>query len=120
MYILYVAGNDIDCQRKGIVIVGWLDKTFENQNISAKPILHKKDHNLTTVRVSAMHQCSPDTPLFRFRRAVTTMRIAHIRSRMKIHVGSPIEIQYILQGYGVPIETIPITYTGKSVSQRFS
>jgi hypothetical protein len=117
MYILFTAGYDIDTQRKGIVIVIWFDATFR---ISAQPKLHCKDHNLTTVRVSAMHQCSPDTPLFRFRRAVTTMRIAHIRSRMKIHVGSPIEIQYILQGYGVPIETIPITYTGKSVSQRFS
>jgi len=112
MYILYVVGNDIDCQRKGIVIVGWLDKTFENQNISAQPVLHKKDHHLTTVRVSAIHICTPDTPFYRFRRAVIAMRIAQLRTRLNIHIGEPIELKYILQGYGIPNDDIPITFTG--------
>ena len=112
MYILFTAGYDIDTQRKGVVIIIWYKPP------PVQKILHHciiEDPNVTTVRVSAIHICSPDTPTFRYRRAITTMRIGiQMRSRMKLHISNtPMELQYILQGYGIPIVTIPITYTGK-------
>lgn len=38
---------------------------------------------------------------------------SHNRARLKLHIGTSIELRYIIQVYGIPIEFIPITYTGK-------
>jgi len=64
------------------------------------------------VRVSAIHVCSPDTPLFRIARYITVLRANEDRVRLKLHVGEPIELRYILHGYGIPTENIPMTWSG--------
>mmetsp|Transcript_13266 Transcript_13266/g.30981 ORF Transcript_13266/g.30981 Transcript_13266/m.30981 type:complete len:584 (-) Transcript_13266:930-2681(-) len=110
IYLTWVAGNDVNTQREGIVFVIWFDP---NANYSKKFPNHLKDHRSITVRASAIHSCSSDTPIHRFRRAVFSMRIGHNRSRLKQHVGEPVELRYALQSYGIPAEQIPITYTGK-------
>jgi len=113
MYLVWVAGNDPDVQREGLIIVPWLDSAF---NISQNPTIQTKDHELLTVRACAIHWCSPDTPLYRFRRSLMTMRIGkNNRSRLILHLGEGVENRYKLQSYGIYSEQnpIPITYSGK-------
>ncbi len=110
IYQCWTAGDDVDTQRKGIVILLWYDKSFEMNKV---PVDNKpKLHEVATVRISALHICSPDTPFFRFRRAVATMRAAQFRTKLQAHVGNTMELIYILQGYGIPTDTLPITYSG--------
>lgn len=108
IYFCWTAGDDVDAQLKGIVILVWFDKNFDQP-----PSKHKtKMHELVTVRICALHLCTPDTPFFRFRRAIVTMRAAHVRTKLRAHVGNTMELTYILQGYGIPTDTLPITYSG--------
>lgn len=85
LYTCWTAGNDIDAQQKGLVTIVWFDRSFK---VSSKPQeLHAKFHELASLRPTAIHLCTPDTPLYRFRRSVVAMRIAHNRSKLRIHLG---------------------------------
>ena len=113
MYTSWVIGNDIDSQRKGTVLISMFEPSFPQKPTHEAP-LRPSDHWLMTVRTSAMHICTPDTPFFRLRRNFFTMAIgSNNRTRLRLHIGTPIELRYILQVYGIPIDSIPITYTGK-------
>lgn len=110
MYIGWTAGDDVDTQRRGIVVLAWFDKAFD---MSDYPLSNKhKLKDLTTVRSCAVHMCSPDSPVFRFIRACATMRAGHNRMKMRIHIGNTVELIYRLQGYGIPTDVLPITYSG--------
>jgi hypothetical protein len=71
-------------------------------------------HWIMSVRLSAIHICTPDTPFFRLRRHFLAIALgSHNRARLKFHLGTSIELRYKLQVYGIPIEFIPVTFTGK-------
>jgi hypothetical protein len=115
MYMYWVLGTDIDTQRKGVVIIVMFDSSFhQTHHLKGAGAARPSDHWLMSVRVSAVHICTPDTPFFRLRRRFLIMAIgSHNRSRLKLHIGTSVELRYILQVFGIPIECIPITYTGK-------
>lgn len=110
LYMTWTAGNCIDTQRKGVVVLVWTDKSFEFQ---LKPVQNKpKLHQVSTVRICAIHFCTPDTSIYRLRRAVMIMRAPYLQVKMKVHIGNALELSYILQSYGIPTDMIPITYSG--------
>jgi len=112
LYTSWAAGcNDVDTQRKGIVFLVWFDKTIKTQKIAPKQ--RAKDHEVASVRASAIHCCTPDSPMYRFRRSIMAMRIAsHNRFKLKVHLGDAMENRYTLQTYGIPSDQIPITWSG--------
>ncbi|OEU11277.1 hypothetical protein FRACYDRAFT_246390 [Fragilariopsis cylindrus CCMP1102] len=82
---------------------------------AAKRIASKsKFYEAGMVRTSAFHICTPDTSIFKLKRAVWTIGIGGVRSHLKIHVGSPIELRYILHSYGIPTNNnnLPISFSG--------
>merc|ERR1711862_182749 len=96
--ILYFTGinNDIETQRKGMVIIIWFEtndgeglikterKTGEQQIKRSR----WKINEVCTTRASAIHFCSPNTPFFRFLCSFWTFWIpSRWRSRSKIHSG---------------------------------
>jgi hypothetical protein len=113
MYKLWAAGcNDTVTQKKGIVVLVWFDASFAKLNRSWK--IKYKFYTLNADRISAIHCCSPDTPHYRFRRSIAVMRAGNENiSKLIFHLGESMEIHYKLQGYGIPFEHIPISWTGK-------
>jgi len=110
IYFTWVAGNDVDVQREGIVFVVWWDSSFQ---ASPSPPVKTKDHETLTIRACAIHVCTPDTPFYRLRRSIMTMRIGrHNRGRYVVHLGTSVELRYKIQAYGVHSDQIPLTYTG--------
>ena len=86
LYMSWVAGNDVATQQKGIVVVVWWDKEFKLT--SSRSVNQKyNDHWLQTTRATAIHVCSPDTPFFRFRTAVVTMKLSRARRYLRTHFG---------------------------------
>lgn len=83
-YSSWISATDDESQRKGIVVLVWLDKEFK---VSPKPKVQIVEHRTHTVRAAAIHLCMPDTPLFRFRGAVLTMRLGRARRSLQIHIG---------------------------------
>lgn len=110
LYLSWTAGNDAMTQRRGLVLIVWFDKKFK---IPRRPHREYKDHAMHSTRVSAFHMCTPDTPFYRFRAAVAKMRVGRVRRSLQTHVGNSMENRYALQSYGIPVEQMPISYTGK-------
>ena len=112
MYTFWIIGNDIDTQHKGVAVIIMFDSSFHK--IPYAGVLLPSDQWILAVRMSAIHICTPDTPFFRLRRSFVTMALgSHNRARLKLHLGTSVEVRYKLQVYGIPIECIPFTYTGK-------
>jgi hypothetical protein len=112
MYIDWILGNDIDTQRKGVAVILMFDSSFRKKTNAG--VRFPTGQLILSIRMSAIHICTPDTPFFRLRRSFVIMVLgSHNRSRLKLHIGTSIEIRYLLQVYGIPIECIPLTYTGK-------
>ena len=115
-YISTVAvANDVETQRNGIVIVVWFDANYEIK--LSNPLTRRspfKDYSSwECVRASAIHVCNPDTPASRFRQSIVAFLAGqNQRSRLKFHVGESVELRYYLQGYGIPTENIPMTWSG--------
>jgi len=116
LYLTYVVGDDIEAQKYGIVVLVWFDTAWNR--ISKQPLVGAQRSDGTRVlalgiRVSSIHLCTPDTPLYRFRRSILALRLRRERSRVKIHVGKSTELLYTLQSFGLPTDYIPIAFTGK-------
>ncbi|OEU06391.1 hypothetical protein FRACYDRAFT_254702 [Fragilariopsis cylindrus CCMP1102] len=88
---------------------------YNTTKAAAKRIASKsKFYEAGMVRTSAFHICKPDTSIFKLKRAVWTIGIGGVRSHLKIHIGSPIELRYILHSYGIPTNNnnLPISFSG--------
>ncbi len=113
MYQLWAMGDhDIVTQQMGIIVLCWFDASFATLSSSWK--IKYKFYTLNCDRITAIHCCSPDTPHYRFRRSIMVMRVGvENRSKLIFHLGEAMEIHYKLQGYGIPFEHVPISWTGK-------
>jgi len=108
--------NDTETQKSGLVVLVWFEPNYK---ISFKPPVSRleKSQSLTDyigcVRVSAIHICTPDTPAYRFRRSLVVVRAGNTELlRLKFHEGEPVELRYELQSFGIPTDTIPMTWSG--------
>ena len=95
---LYFGGinNDIETQRKGLVSILWLEPNDGEEWIKTSAKIrevqrersHWKLNEVSPTRASAIHFCSPNTPLFRFICAAWTFIFpSQWRSRLQIHSG---------------------------------
>jgi len=123
MYLHWAVSEDVETQIKGVVILCWAfdeknDGTWENNirpNMSADlRSYHKQQNNSIPVRVVSWQHYFRDTPYYRFLARLYVYNVDdRYRSVYKVHFGSKIELNYKLSGYGVPVDLIPISSTGK-------
>jgi len=64
------------------------------------------------MRIAAMHICFQDQPIYRILNSMVYFAVTnYAKARFKIHIGEPLEIRYKLQGFGIPVDLLPLTYT---------
>ena len=132
LYLSYVESeSDIEAQRRGIVMILWSERSYQNEVLDTAKQWTKgglrsysgigqqqqqkrwKIHDVSLLRFSAIHFCSPDTPIFSMGRSLYTIALSRKqRSRLQTHVGEPVELRYSLNAYGVPTDDLPITWSG--------
>lgn len=110
-YMSWVSALDDETQRRGSVVIVWFDKEYKQT--TTRPVQLYPEHKLHSVRVAAIHMCTPDTPQYRIRRAVVMVRLGRSRRLLRVHVGNSIENRYALQSFGIASDQLPISYTGK-------
>jgi len=130
IFLHWVASEDVETQRKGIVIVVWPFDESERDNRREKnhtwentirPGMRDsanyfmKKHNIAMpVRTASIQYLCKDRPFFKtlstlyFYYALTPQR----QKLFKAHFGEHIELLYKLSTYGIPIDLIPISSTG--------
>lgn len=114
LYVSYVLGRDVDTQRRGIVFLVWFDAMLESTIKHDVSRIREgvKSHQISFIRASALHICSPDTPSYRVIRGSMGLGYGSYVRKIRIHLGISVEIRYILNGYGISTDTIPVSWTG--------
>jgi len=122
LYLLWAAGDDNETQSKGVVAIIWPVADVAVKHLKRKELIRetqKKWIRGLPTRACAFHFCVPDTAFFHTLKTVFTMMLMkRLRSRIKFHVGQMIELQYLVKGYGVPVDHIPLTGTGNVKTQN--
>lgn len=113
--------SDSSVQTKGLVCIYYDEKTKEDV-IAERPGLNFRMTAIKffltlPIRVSSMHLCinsAPKSLTLHNHLAQMTIKAlqANVRARIRIHYGSDIERQYILQTFGVRLETFPVDTEG--------
>eukprot|EP00533_Pseudo-nitzschia_delicatissima_P011848 CAMPEP_0197278310 /NCGR_PEP_ID=MMETSP1432-20130617/18458_1 /TAXON_ID=44447 /ORGANISM="Pseudo-nitzschia delicatissima, Strain UNC1205" /LENGTH=478 /DNA_ID=CAMNT_0042744663 /DNA_START=79 /DNA_END=1515 /DNA_ORIENTATION=- len=118
-YMAMMATADVETQRKGLILVVWpggpgKDWKIRRQQESRAPHLLSQRHEVLPIRIAGYHYYMPDDPIFRLIRSFVVLYggIGGMKSRMRFHIGRDTELRYILQGYGIPVEFIPVTGSG--------
>jgi hypothetical protein len=111
--MMMVAVEDAESQRKGLVVINWPNSTVPLLPERKEHVLGQQVLQALPLRICAAHVCLPDDHLFRILKANLALIMGkEDRTRMKFHLGERTEIQYALQGYGIPVDQIPVTETG--------
>ena len=127
IYLYVVAAEDVESQRRGMVIVSYSGPkiTIEEEkaiNSNLKKFHQSRMSTHVTVgaaiplRLVAIHLCFPDTTFTQILTKIYGIALwtmdNNISARVKVHSGQSIELRYKLKGYGIPTELIPSTDTG--------
>jgi hypothetical protein len=114
--------NDEETQQRGIVVVIWpVSDAAMNQLKNKEQFIEKQKNYFkgSPVRVVSFHFCAPDRPFFHFLKMVFAFSLEMTAvSRLKYHVGQVTELQYLIKGYGLPVDHIPLTETGNVKTQN--
>lgn len=111
MYVNFVISyKDAEAQRKGVTLIIWIideEKNTQNNSSSTEPAdtdpttlllqrihLRSKMHACSMTRASAIHMCTPDTPMCRLRRSLMTNGFGSMRSRIKLHCGTKSNVSF--------------------------
>jgi len=121
-YLWWCAGEDVETQLKGVVVVIWpvsdIAVKHLRDNCGKIETLQKQVHG-SSVRACAFHFCVDDNPFFHVLKTIFAMTLNKSkRSRLKFHVGQVTELQYLVKGYGIPVDHIPLTGTGNVKTQN--
>jgi len=115
IYMSYVVGRDVESARRGAVVLVWFDAMLESGTTNDITRIYQggiKSHKMSMLRCSAIHICSPDTHFYHLQRSILSLSFGSMRSRISMHLGESTELRYILNGYGISTDTIPISWTG--------
>lgn len=108
--------NDVETQQRGVVVVIWPVSDVAMNQLKNKEQFIEKQKNYfkgSPVRVCAYHFCVPDRPFFHFLRMIFAYSLENNEvSKLKYHVGHVTELQYLVKGYGLPVDHIPLTESG--------
>lgn len=121
MYLNWVAAEDAETQRNGIVLLFWPGcKELRLPSRDYRKVVGEFALCSAT-RPVAFHLCFRPTPFYILVRATFTavIKIAKMVSRVKVHIGERLELQYQLMGYGIPVSLIPTTGTGTLKTKVF-
>ncbi|KAG7348527.1 hypothetical protein IV203_017232 [Nitzschia inconspicua] len=119
LFVYSVIAEDVDTQRHGAVGIFVGERQhFERYNRGSQ--VYQTDLSTFTknlpVRLSAMHLCLPEGPLFTLLKTflVIVLTKGDGRVRMKFYSGGlhNLEIQYKLMSFGIPIQELPVTHSG--------
>jgi len=114
LYLLTVAAECEETQKKGVLFVMWPGKNTNIRVPSAEEReICSKSFSAFPLRVVGFHFCWPDTSFFHFVRSFFILVMGpNIRARVHFHSGERQELSYKLMGFGIPVQLLPTTESG--------
>jgi hypothetical protein len=112
IYFWGVASEDVETQQRGLISLFWPEE--HNFPDKREALEAERVFAAVPIRITALHQCTPNTAVFQLTKAVIILSLdVETRTRMKFHTDDDVETTYQLMTYGIPVDLIPRTGTGK-------
>jgi len=117
-YLALVASQDETTQRKGLIILTWVNIGIMNAHMknrrNGRSLNNMKDWlDSLPVRFSGFHGCMPNEPIYNILKALyLTFFPREHRPKIRVHSGTNVEIEYSLRQFGIPVDDIPRTPSG--------
>jgi len=110
-YLFFVCGStDIENQKKGIVFIVWADQ-FSNHRFSSPE--RKTTLTYFPCRIVSIHFCAKESLFTNLFKAILVARLnTELRIRFVCSLAECVEVRYMLQRFGIPINELPVTWTG--------
>ena len=93
-YMCWVASEDIESQRKGLVIVGWPseDKIWEqslrSSLVNNEGVYQVKTFNGLPMRIAGVHSCFQDRPVYKIISSLFYFALTpYLKTKYKVHMG---------------------------------
>ena len=87
LYMTFVAGEDVDTQRNGIVMLFWPGSQELKIPKSGHRIMVSESIQCMPTRFVSFHFCFPATPFFQIVRALLQITFRESITRVKVHTG---------------------------------
>ncbi len=91
MYLVWVAGEDVETQRMGCIVIIWFEPSFpviSTNRLSSYADVPYAPLEYMSVRIICSHLCVPDTAVYRFIKAFMHLNFgADLWLQMKAHYG---------------------------------
>lgn len=117
MYIVQILGSDETTQKFGCVMIFYAGFASGETSFLNEPNIQntvRKVISAFCLRVGAIHICFPNTPTYQFAAAgLSLLAPSIIRVRVRQHLGSLTECKFSLMTYGIPVDQLPITASGR-------
>jgi len=120
LYLWSVTADNEETQKKGVILVCWPRISESKQKNSrfippnSAVFWWNKFLGTIPIRISAIHICRGNAgPFLRSVMSAMVSLTKGLRIRVKIHTGDRTEITYKLLGFGIPVDLLPLTDTGK-------
>lgn len=124
IYLHWIASQDIETQQKGVVFVVWIfdedEETSWQHKLRPKmkasiKTFHTMHFSSLPVRLTSFHQFFPqNTVFFRLMRSMYVFHMApSIKNLYRSYFGDQVELLYLLSSFGVPVDLLPVSSTGK-------
>ena len=116
--IFQVLAEDVTTQQNGLVTVHVLTEdvknSMEGENKPRMARLMIAFFEACPVRFSAVHMCFPNEFMFRFLKPLMLFLVGKAGRRvLRIHSGTNMECYYSLRSFGIRLEDIPTTFSGR-------
>ena len=113
-YYITSLAEDEETQRRGVVNIIY----FVHDKVASKFDNDVESRGMNMIkwiplRVCVIHFCTDD-PRMRFLKIFSLgLFDRYAKTRFRVHDGTHTEIQYHLMGFGIPINSLPITFSGE-------
>lgn len=113
-----VAAEDLETQRKGVIVVSWwLGKrgfvTSDSDSIKYQTRLA----GALPVRVAAQHTCYDNPIMLPFYAALKVYSNWYCRFRLRSHYGNHLQCKITLQQFGIPVHQLPVETSGEPITK---
>lgn len=108
-----IALEDEETQLKGLVQIIYNVNDQWRDNFDKELYMGVgKIRAATPIRVVSCHYCFNDPAFGIIIKLVSMALEMHTRTRIRLHYGSDVEVQYELQGFGIPLRSLPVNSEG--------
>mmetsp|Transcript_41666 Transcript_41666/g.100352 ORF Transcript_41666/g.100352 Transcript_41666/m.100352 type:complete len:367 (+) Transcript_41666:1-1101(+) len=103
-----------ETQRKGIIVIIYAVGEYQDRKKGVGASVFARLATCLPIPVHGIHMCCDDFKEYVILRVGIPLLPAFVRAKFRVHLGTHMEVQYALRGFGIPAGSIPVSPTNSA------